>query len=167
MIIEQFLKYITSAQFYFLYKSRGRSFLGIMSYFISWYLQLVLHQYQIDYWKPFLSWYHNYPYHDRKRMPMHLDILLLYNKKYMHVCLQMHRVAFSFIRMLFLLLSRSVNSILLLLSVLLYSTFCASQYTINKLFDMILYHDTIMKWSWSIFTSISYHNGHFNQLLLL
>ena len=39
-------------------------------------------------------------------------------------------------------------------SVLQYSAFCVSRITINKLFDTILYHDTIMKWSWLVITGI-------------
>jgi len=40
-------------------------------------------------------------------------------------------------------------------SVLRYSAICVSQYTINKLFDTILYHYTIMKWSWLVLTGTS------------
>ena len=46
------------------------------------------------------------------------------------------------------------DDLLLSSSVLRYSAFCVSRITINKLFDTILYHDTIMKWSWLVIPGI-------------
>ena len=43
-----------------------------------------------------------------------------------------------------------------IISVLQYSTFCVSRITINKLFDTILYHDTIMKWSRVVMSGMAY-----------